>query len=270
LTAVCEDGGSRSPPPGKTVQAKKARVARASPPSFRKGTIRTGGGAKTTAAQFRPQEIMIQFTDFYDDIDFMIALFFNYMLNDAEIYEIANRLNNKTPDDVLAKIIANGPSGNNQGLLYNYLSVLEIKCLNPKRALTARVFYYILNNRLDFYKGIKFLDFKVIDHENITKYVGDDVGIERIIGNFYAVDDGDLRDEKNIETAIKYVFRDMEQYVQDNLAHFSIDNTIAEDNERTIIKTEMEKAKVKAFARGIEIRDHWEALYEARKKKNTD
>jgi hypothetical protein len=214
---------------------------------------------------------MIQFSDFYDDIVFMVALFFNYMLNDADIYEIANRLNNKTPDDILAKIIANGPSGNNQGLLENYLNALEIKCLDPKRALTANVFYYILNNRLDLGKGIRFLDVNVLDYENITKYLGDDVGIERIIGYFYAVDDGDLTDEKDIEDAIKDVFKDMEQYVQDNLAHFSMDNTIAEDNKRTIIKTEMEKAKVKAFARGIEIRDYWEkTLDEARKKKNTD
>ncbi|MDR1219572.1 MAG: hypothetical protein LBK73_08180 [Treponema sp.] len=213
--------------------------------------------------------IMMQFTDFYDDIDFMSALFFNYMLNDADIYEIANRLNNKTPDDVLAQIIANGASGNNQRLFENYLNALGMKFLAPKRALIANVFYYILNNRIDFYEGIKFTEFEVSKFDATIEYIGDDVGISKILGNFYVVDDGDLRDEKDIETAIKYVFRDMEQYVQDNLTHFSMDDTIAEDNEKTIIKTEMEKAKDKAFARGIEIRDYWDKASDEAQKKNT-
>ncbi|MDR1218411.1 MAG: hypothetical protein LBK73_02250, partial [Treponema sp.] len=99
-------------------------------------------------------KIMIQFTDFYDDIDFMSALFFNRRLNDADIYEIANRLNNKTPDDVLAQIIANGAGGNRQRLFENYLNALGMKFLDPKRALIANVFYYILNDRIDFYEGI--------------------------------------------------------------------------------------------------------------------
>jgi hypothetical protein len=211
---------------------------------------------------------MIQFSDFYDDIDFMLALFFNGMLNDADIYEIANRSNNKTSDDIFAKIIANGPSGNNQRLLYNYLNELGIEPLDHKRALIAKVFYYILSNRIDIYEGIGFIDHKVINNENITKYVGDDVGIEKILGAFYLVADGDLRDEKDIEAAIKDVFTELEQYVQDNLAHFSMDNTIAEDNEKTVIKTEMGKARAKALAKGIEAKNHWKNQYRMARKKN--
>jgi hypothetical protein len=185
----------------------------------------------------------------------MAALFYTDMLNDADIYEIANPLNNKTSDDVFAKIIANGPSGNNQRLFYNYLNALGIKFLDPKRDLIANVFYYILNNRIDFYVGIKFAHRKVSNDDDILEYVGTDVGIERIPYAFYLVDDGDLRDEKDIEGAIKDVFREIEQYVQDNLAHFSMDNTIAENNKKTVIKTEMKKAKVKALAKGIQIKE---------------
>jgi hypothetical protein len=38
---------------------------------------------------------MIQFIDFHDDIDFMAALFYNDILNNVDIYEIAIHLTNK-------------------------------------------------------------------------------------------------------------------------------------------------------------------------------
>ncbi|MDR1180059.1 MAG: hypothetical protein LBK44_06105 [Spirochaetales bacterium] len=165
---------------------------------------------------------MMQFIDLYDDIDFMIALFFNGMLNNADIYEIANRLNNKTSDDVLVKIIANGANCNNERLFDNYLNALGIKLFDSKRAIVAKVFYYILHNRLDLGKGIRFLDLKVLDYENTTEYLGDDVGIERIIGNFYA--SCDAIDKKKKETLKKAVLEEMRQYVNDNLVEFSVGN----------------------------------------------
>jgi hypothetical protein len=216
-------------------------------------------------------KVMIPFTDFYDDIVFMAALFFNGMLHDAHIYEVASRLHNKKPDDVLAQIIANGADGNNKGLFHTYLEAFGIKFLDPKRALIAKMFYYILHNRMDLYKGINFINFKVRNNENITKYVGDDVGIEKLLGAFYAVTDGDLRDEKDIEAAITDVFKEMKQYVRDNPVHISMDTAIAEDNEKTVTKTEMEKARAKALAKGIEMRDYYDKAWgEPRKNKHTD
>jgi hypothetical protein len=216
-------------------------------------------------------KVMIPFTDFYDDIDFMAALFFNDMLNNAHIYEVASRLHNKKPDDILAQIIANGADGNNKGLFHTYLEAFGIKFLDLKRALIAKVFYYILQDRLDFYEGIKFADFEVSSYGDVIEYVGDDVGISKILGAFYLIDDGDLRDEKDIEAAITDVFKEMEQYVRDNLVHFSMDTAIAEDNEKTVIKTEMEKARAKALAKGIEMRDYYDKAWgEPRKNKHTE
>jgi ethanolamine utilization cobalamin adenosyltransferase len=211
---------------------------------------------------------MIQFTDFYDDIDFMIALFFNCMLNNADIYEIANRLTSKVSDGNLAKIIVNGTDDNNNKKLFeNYLNKLNIKLLNPKRALVAKIFYYILHNRIDLYEGIKFLvDYRVSNFDDAIEYIGDDVGISKILGNFYAIDDGDLRNKKDIEAAINYIFRDMKQYVNDYLVDFPMNNNILKDNKQTVIKAEMEKAKAKALATGIQIKNYWESL----NNRNTD
>jgi hypothetical protein len=165
---------------------------------------------------------MIQFTDFYDDIDFMIALFYNRALNNADVYEVANRLNNKTSDDFLAKIIANGANGNNKRLFDNYLNALGIKLFDSKRAIVAKLFYYILHNRIDFFEGIWFARFYVSNNKNITKYVGDDIGIEQILGDYYAIVDGDITDEKDIKDLKQLILEELQQYVKDNLVEVSV------------------------------------------------
>jgi hypothetical protein len=209
---------------------------------------------------------MTQSSDFYDDVDFMIALFFNRMLNNADIYEIANRLNNKTSDDVLAKIIANGTGVNNKRLFNNFLNAVGIEFVDTKRAIVAKVFYYILHGRIKTPAGIRFLKSYVSNRENVTKYAGDDIGIEQILGNYYGIDDriggfllksgeehsdadkeildsiyeigrtiikGDPKmtaaNEENIEILKKAVKEEMEQYIHDNLIHFPMDNNISKD-----------------------------------------
>jgi hypothetical protein len=202
----------------------------------------------------------------------MIALFYNRMLSNADICEIANRLNNKTPDDVLAQIIGNwSDNDNNNKLFENYLNARGIKFADYKRALIAKVFYYILHDRIDLYKGISFVYFNVSKHENIIKYCGDDVGIELIYGNYSLIADGDLRNEKDIEKAVEFIIRDLKQYVNEYLVEFPLDNNISKDNKKIVIKAEMEeKVKAKAFAKGIEAKNHWDKLWEeARKKKDT-
>jgi hypothetical protein len=161
---------------------------------------------------------MIQFIDFYDDIGFMAALFYSDMLNNADIYKIANHLANKVSDDNLAKIIVNGiDDNNNKKLFENYLIKLNIIFLHPKKHLTAKVFYYILHNRIDLNKGIRFLNLKVVDYGNCTKYLGDDIGIEQILGNYYAIEDRNLTDKKDIEATKKLILEELQQYIHDNL-----------------------------------------------------
>jgi hypothetical protein len=166
----------------------------------------------------------MQFTDFYDDIDFMIVLFYNRMLSNADVYGTVNRLNNKTTNDILAKIIANGPDGNNKRLFYNYLDAHRIKLFDSKRAVAAKVFYYILHNKIDFYKGIWFVHRNVSDNKNITEYIGDDIGIDQILGKYYAIVDADITDKKDIEAFKKQIQKEMRQYIKDNLVEFPVGN----------------------------------------------
>jgi hypothetical protein len=164
-----------------------------------------------------------QLVNFYNDIGFMAALFYNNVLDNVDIYEIANHLNSKTYDDVLTKIIANGADSNtNQELFKNYLNAIGIKSVDYKRAAVAKVFYYILHNKIDFDMGIRFISLKIIDDENAINYVGDDVGIEQIIGNYYSID-GET-DEKDIKIIKKEILEEMRQYIRDNLMEFPIKN----------------------------------------------
>ena len=165
------------------------------------------------------------------------------------------------PDDILAKIIANGANYNNKRLFDNYLNTLEIKFVDTKRAIVAKVFYYILHDRIDFSEGIRFVDVKVVDDKNVTKYHGDDVGIEQIFGNYYGIEDGNFVDEKGIESLIEFTINDMKQYVNDHLVNFSIDNNISKDNEKTVINAEIEKeVRVKLLAKGIRIMNYLDKL----------
>ena len=124
----------------------------------------------------------------------MAGLFYSNLLDSLYIYEIASHLTNKISDDSLAKIIANGGDDNNNKKLFeNYLNKLGLKFLDPKRALTAKVFYYILNDKLDLKEGIDFVHYNVSE----PKYaVGDDVGISRILSKYYAIDDGLVPEKK--------------------------------------------------------------------------
>ena len=197
--------------------------------------------------------------DFYNDLDFMVALFYNDLsnknrwyyydndsnneckiiyyekeeensdkqnriycntdlLNNLDIYEIAKNFNKNNSDDILVSIITNETDNdNNKKLFKEYLDNKKIKFLYPKKTLVAKVFYYILHNKIDIIKGIRFVHYYVSNNENITEYVGDDVGIEEIIGDFYAIYDGDITNEKDIETTKKLIFENMQRYVHDNM-----------------------------------------------------
>ena len=171
---------------------------------------------------------MIKLEDFYDDIGFMAALAYNCMLKNEHIYKFANHLNNKMPDANLDKIIANKPNDNsNKELLENYLNKLGINFLNFRRALIAKIFYYILHDRISFDEGIKFADHSVIISTHITKHVDGDINFGRILGDFIAIEDRDVRDRKNIEAFKKRILKNMRQYVKEHLEEFPVDKYIA-------------------------------------------
>jgi hypothetical protein len=152
----------------------------------------------------------------------MIALFYNRMLNNADIYEIANRLNNKTPDNILAKIIANGANTHNKRPFENYLKARGIEFFSSERAIVAKVFYYILHDRIDFNEGIGFVDHKVIDYGEPIKSLGDDIGIAQLLGNYYYI--CDITDKEKIEAIKKLILEEMQRYVNEYLVEFPAGN----------------------------------------------
>jgi hypothetical protein len=161
--------------------------------------------------------------DFSDDIYFMAALYYNDLLNKNDIYNIANHLTNTIGDDDLIKILVNGEGDdNNIKLFVNYLNKLNIKYLYPKETLTAIVFYYVLQNKINMYSGISFVDRNVRNFEDTMHYIGDDVGIEQILGNYYYIDDGDAIYEEQIKEAEKYLIEELQYYVYYNLPDFDI------------------------------------------------
>jgi hypothetical protein len=148
----------------------------------------------------------------------MAALFYNDMLSNEDIYKIANNLTNRISDDDLISILVNGTDDdNNKKLFENYLNKLKINYLNPKKALIAKIFYYILHNKIGADEGIVFVANNISIFENTTNYVGDDVGIEHILGNYYAIADGDIVDRKGIDETEKILSEEIRQYIQDNL-----------------------------------------------------
>ena len=211
---------------------------------------------------------MNQDLDFYDEIGFFSALFYNKMLDNKDIYYIVKHLNNKTSDDVFNEIIGNGEENNNNKKLFiKYLRVHGIKYLDPKRALIAKIFYYILLDKIEFYRGIRFVHRNVSNYKKTKTYMGDDVDIEKILGNFYMIHDGDLSKEKDIETSIEFIIHDLKKYINVNLVNFSFDNNISKNNEKTIIETESEKkVKNKALAKGIQAKNYWDEYGEIHNK----
>ena len=160
--------------------------------------------------------------DFYDDIYFMAALFYNDLLNKEDIYNIANHLTNTIDDDDLINILINGKDDdNNKTLFVNYLNKLNINYLNPKETLVAIVFYYVLNNKINICSGINFVNRNVKNYADTIYYVGDDVGKVSVLSGYY-FDDGDVIYEKHIKDIENFLMDELRQYVYYNLPAFDI------------------------------------------------
>ena len=62
--------------------------------------------------------------------------------------------------------------------------------------------------------GIDFVHYQISDQSKYKKYVGDDLGIEQILGNYFAIDDGDVTDEKQIQELTQEIYKEMQEYIQ--------------------------------------------------------
>lgn len=159
---------------------------------------------------------MIDFSKFYDDIEFVAALFYNNLLTDENVRIIADKLTETENDDVLIDIIVSSYTDDNLKKIEKYIESKKIKIKNKKIFLTKKIFQYILKNEISISDGIRFIHLEISNNEEIKEYVGDDIGIEQILGNFYAIDDGDVTDPKSIKRLIQKIQKEMKEYIKNN------------------------------------------------------
>jgi hypothetical protein len=89
---------------------------------------------------------------------------------------------------------------------------MNIKFFNHRKH-SLQIFYYILNNQIDLKEGIKFVYNNVLDCNECPS----NIGIHRIISPFYAIEERHVTGEENIAAFKKIIFKEIQQYVRDNL-----------------------------------------------------
>ncbi len=156
---------------------------------------------------------MIDFTKFYDDLSFIYALFMENKLTIDDIRKISDKLVIEDGNDYLVNIlISNDEEVSNS--FENYFKDKNIIIENPKIEITKKIFSYILKGCISMKAGIDFVHYQISDQSKYKKYVGDDLGIEQILGNYFAIDDGDVADEKQIHELTQEIYKEMQEYIE--------------------------------------------------------
>ena len=157
---------------------------------------------------------MLDFSKFYNDIYFIYALFKENYLKIDDIKKIADKLviydDNKYLIDILI-------SENNDDVIIlfdSYLKDKNIYVKDLKIEITKKIFGYILNKEIQMKEGIDFIHYQVEASSKYKKYVGDDLGIEKILSNYFLIDDGDVTDEKEVQKIIQEILFEMKKYIK--------------------------------------------------------
>lgn len=158
----------------------------------------------------------INFSEFIDDIELMAALFYNNKLNKNDIKKIADNITSFESDDNLIAILLSDDTEEINYYFKKYIENKHIIINDKKRFLIRKIFQYILNGRIDLINGIKFIDFEIRDFKDDKEIVGDSVGIEKVLGNFYLINDGDVTTEKDIESTKKIIQEEIKEYIKNN------------------------------------------------------
>ena len=157
---------------------------------------------------------MLDFSKFYNDIYFIYALFKENYLKTDDIKKIADKLviydDNKYLIDILI-------SENNDDVITLFDSYLKDKNISDKELkieITKKIFDYILKKEIQMKAGIDFIHYQVEASSKYKKYVGDDLGIEKILSNYFLIDDGDVTDEKEVQKIIQEILLEMKKYIK--------------------------------------------------------
>lgn len=57
------------------------------------------------------------------------------------------------------------------------------------------------------------MHYEVSDYLKDKQYIGDNIGIEKILGNYISIDDGDITDTKQIDEIKQEIIKDMQKYI---------------------------------------------------------
>lgn len=159
---------------------------------------------------------MINLLDFYHDNEFMAALLENGMLSNADIRYIADMLTDTVNNEYLIKILVSDEDDEINSKFKEYIKSKNIFIEDKKRFLIKKIFQYILNGQIDLYESIKFIDFEIRDFEADKQIVGDSIGMEKIFGKFYLINDRDVTDPKEIKKLEEEIKQEMQNYIDNN------------------------------------------------------
>ena len=149
---------------------------------------------------------MINKKNYYNNLEFISALFCLGLLNKDEIFGISNYLLNNGYDSIYLINIWLSYKDNKNEILNNNFSLFLIEqkvFISSKEEATNTliklIFKEVLNNKILFSDGVEFIIKNLIDDSKNKEFIGDYLGIDKIIGIHYTIDDCDLINENNIE-----------------------------------------------------------------------
>lgn len=105
---------------------------------------------------------MINFIDFYKDIEFMYVLFLEKKLTVSDLKQIADKLIITDDNKYLIDMLVTNETDNIFDLFEKYIKSKNIFVKNAKKQIAKKIFYYILKNEIQMNEGIDFCIMKSV------------------------------------------------------------------------------------------------------------
>lgn len=143
-------------------------------------------------------------------------------MNENDISDISNYLLNNGYNNAHLIDIWLSHKGDKNEILSNFNSFLREKGLvisSKEKAISILInliFNEILGDKISFMDGIEFIIQYLVDNSKNKEFVGDYLGLEKIISIYYAIDDGDITDKNEIKKALNSGIEIIREYKKAN------------------------------------------------------